>query len=153
VFRNILVAVDGSIHSDRALEEAVDLARSEKGRLTLIAVANGPTVWPTPHQPVASDAEIEAAMTEVVDEAAAKVPDDVPMTKIIRKGLPGDEIITEADEGQHDLIVMGTRGRGAATALLLGSVSHAVLNHSPSAVLIVHAEASAEESGAETEAA
>jgi nucleotide-binding universal stress UspA family protein len=144
VFRNILVAVDGSIHSDRALEEAVDLARSEKGRLTLIAVANGPTVYPTPHEPVMSDAEIEAAMRTVVDEAAATVPGDIPVTRVVRKGLPGDEIIVEADEGQHDLIVMGTRGRGAATALLLGSVSHAVLNHSPAAVLIVHAEVSAE---------
>jgi nucleotide-binding universal stress UspA family protein len=140
MFRNILVAVDGSTHSDRAVEEAVDLARSEKGRLTLIGVASLPVVWPTPHQPVASDAELEAAMKAVVDEAAARVPDDVPLTRIVRKGVPGDEIITQADEGQHDLIVMGTRGRGGATALLLGSVSHAVLNHSPDAVLIVHAE-------------
>jgi nucleotide-binding universal stress UspA family protein len=153
VFTNILVAVDGSFHSGSALEEAIDLARSEKGRLTLIAVANAATVYPSPHLHVMSDAEIEAAMKAVVDEAAAKVPNGIPVTKIVRKGLPGDEIITEADEGQHDLIVMGTRGRGAATALLLGSVSHAVLNHSPAAVLIVHADASAEESGAETEAA
>jgi nucleotide-binding universal stress UspA family protein len=118
------------------------------GRLTLVAVANAPTLSPGPNLPVMSDADIEAAMKAVVDEAAAKVPEDIPVAKIVRKGLPGDEIITQADEGRHDLIVMGTRGRGAATALLLGSISHAVLNHSPAAVLIVHAEASAEQTEA-----
>jgi nucleotide-binding universal stress UspA family protein len=51
VFTNILVAVDGSIHSDRALEEAIDLARTGEGRLTLVAVANAPTVYPGPTFP------------------------------------------------------------------------------------------------------
>jgi nucleotide-binding universal stress UspA family protein len=140
MFRNILVAVDGSTHSARAVEEAVDLARSAGGRLTLISIGTYPVVWPSPYVATMTDDEVKAAAQAVVDEAAAKIPDGIPVTTVVRVSRPADEIITSAREGHHDLIVMGARGRGAVTSLLLGSVSHAVLNQSPAAVLIVHAD-------------
>ena len=146
MFSSILVAVDGSTHSVRAVEEAVDLARSEGARLTLVSVGMpAAVVWPTPFQPTASDAELEEAALGVVHDAASKVPSDVPVATAVRLGRPADEIVKRAKEGHHDLIVMGARGRGAATSLLLGSVSHAVLNQAPKAVLIVHTDGAAEE--------
>jgi nucleotide-binding universal stress UspA family protein len=139
MFRNILVAVDGSAHGARALEEAIDLARSQGGHLTLITVATRPMIWPAPLQAAVTDAELEETAQALIDEAAAKVPDDVSAATVVHVGRPADEIVRRAREHDHDLIVMGARGRGAATSLLLGSVSHGVLNQSPLAVLIVHA--------------
>jgi nucleotide-binding universal stress UspA family protein len=87
-----------------------------------------------------SDDELRDAARATVDAAAVAVPDDIPVSILARVGRAADEIVAEAREGHHDLIVMGARGRGATTSLLLGSVSHAVLNQSPAAVLIVHAD-------------
>jgi nucleotide-binding universal stress UspA family protein len=147
MFRSILVAVDGSTHGTRALEEAIDLARSEGARLTLVTVATRPMIWPAPLQAAVTDAELEETAQALIDEAAAKVPDDVPVTTVVHVGRAADEIVRRAEEHDHDLIVMGARGRGAATSLLLGSVSHGVLNQSPSAVLIVHAHEGEREAG------
>lgn len=140
MFRNILVAVDGSAHAVRALEEAIDLARSEEGRLTLITVVTRPVIWPSAYQAAVTDDELEDTAQALVDEAAERVPDEISTATLVRVGRPADEIIRRANEGGYDLIVMGARGRGAATSFLLGSVSHGVLNQSPAAVLIVHAD-------------
>jgi nucleotide-binding universal stress UspA family protein len=145
MFRNILVAVDGSTHSARALEEAIDLARSAKGRLTLMTVGTPPIMWPSAYQAPVTDAELEEGARAVADKAAETVPDDIPVATHARVGRPADEIVARAKDARHDLIVMGARGRGAATSFLLGSVSHAVLNRSPAAILIVHADESDEE--------
>jgi nucleotide-binding universal stress UspA family protein len=139
MFHNILVAVDGSKHSERALAEAIDLASSEEGRLTLVTVATRPVIWPSAYQAAVTDQELEDTAQALVDEAAAKVREGISTGTLVRVGRPAEEIVKRAREAGHDLIVMGARGRGAATSLLLGSVSHAVLNQSPSAVLIVHA--------------
>jgi nucleotide-binding universal stress UspA family protein len=74
----------------------------------------------------------------VVAEAAKQVPENLSKRTVVRFGRPADEILAEVEEGEHDLVVMGSRGRGAAGSLLLGSVSTAVCHRSPVPVLIVH---------------
>jgi nucleotide-binding universal stress UspA family protein len=130
----------GDDRDDQALDEAIDLARSMEGRLTLITVAARPAIWPSAYQAAVTDDELEATAQELVDEAAARVPDEISTATLVRIGRPADEIVRRAKEGGYDLIMMGARGRGAATSILLGSVSHGVLNQSPAAVLIVHAD-------------
>jgi nucleotide-binding universal stress UspA family protein len=56
-------------------------------------------------------------------------------------GHAGIELVKRAGAGGHDLIVMGSRGRGAVRSAVLGSVSHYVLNHTHVPVLIVHEQA------------
>ena len=151
VFLNILVAIDGSPHAVRALEEAVDLARTQRSRLTLISVASR-TAWRLVAGPYAGllptqeDADREAEAT--LRAARTRIDDDIPVTTIVGQGSAAAAILKRAVDGTHDLIVMGSRGRGGAAAALLGSVSHDVLHHSRVPVLIVHADEGAAGFGA-----
>jgi nucleotide-binding universal stress UspA family protein len=147
MFRNILVAIDGSPHAERALEEAMDLAEAAKARLTVITCEPDPATWliggaaysgGIDFESLAKEADQEAEA--VLDHAVDSIPDDVPVTKILAHGRPAERILEQAEKGQHDLIVMGSRGRGEVRSLLLGSVSHEVLNAGHTAVLILHAE-------------
>ena len=147
MFDNILVAVDGSPHADRALAEAIDLADCEHARLTLFmaivpppAIAylgtNGDTVTT-----LVQDAEANAEA--ILRRARARVPDQVPAAAVLSREPVLAALLRQITDGHHDLVVMGSRGRGAVRSALLGSVSHYVLHHSPAPVLIVHAAAPA----------
>jgi nucleotide-binding universal stress UspA family protein len=143
MFHNILVAVDGSADADQALTHAIDLAQSEHARLTLItAVAELPgPAYLTPGMPVGKlidDAEGEAAA--ILRRARERVPVDLPITTLLSHEPIRNAIIEQTRGGGYDLVVVGSRGRGAVRSTLLGSVSHYVLHHSPVPVLIVHAD-------------
>ncbi|MEA2340174.1 MAG: hypothetical protein QOG11_251 [Solirubrobacteraceae bacterium] len=140
VFRNILVAVDGSVDADRALGHAIALTRDQHARLTVL------TVIPPMSPMVAFTADVaqcaqalEQASQAILREATDRVPDDVGLTTRLAEGIPDRQIIKAAVDGDHDLIVMGSRGRGRLRGALLGSVSQAVLHHSPVPVLVSHA--------------
>jgi nucleotide-binding universal stress UspA family protein len=66
------------------------------------------------------------------------LPRDLSVTTIIRHGDPAEEILRVADEQSVDVICMGARGRGRVSGALLGSVSTAVLHHSPAPVIVLH---------------
>jgi nucleotide-binding universal stress UspA family protein len=148
MFHDILVAVDGSPDAEQALTEAIDLAECEHARLTLItALSQVPaTAYVAAGLPLAQlreDAYSEAET--ILRHASERVPDDVSVRTVLSEQPIRAALIGRIAEGHHDLIVMGSRGRGAVRAALLGSVSHHVLHHSPIPVLIVHAQRSQEE--------
>jgi nucleotide-binding universal stress UspA family protein len=144
MFRNILVAIDGSPDSDQALAQAIDLAESEHSRLTLFSavvmppagayIGGGGSVAAT----LARDAEAETQT--ILRTAAQRVPDRVSLSTVLSSDPVRPALIHQIKQGAHDVVVMGSRGRGAVRSVLLGSVSHYVLHHSPIPVLIVHAE-------------
>jgi nucleotide-binding universal stress UspA family protein len=148
MFRNILVAIDGSPNADEALLQAISLAQSQRSHLSLItAEADVPIsayLDPSITGPVIaavlenSHAEADAILRNAIDS----VPTDLPVTTVLSRDPVRVALIRQINDGHHDLVVMGSRGHGAVRATLLGSVSHYVLRHSPVPVLIVHAESS-----------
>jgi nucleotide-binding universal stress UspA family protein len=148
MFHNILVAIDGSADARQALTEAIDLARSERSRLTLMTgVAPLPPIALATGAAAAAIAEAmrgaEAEAERILRVAREAVPGDVSVTTVLTRKPVRGALIEQIKKGRHDLVVMGSRGRGAVRSALLGSVSHYVLHHSSAPVLIVHADRSA----------
>jgi nucleotide-binding universal stress UspA family protein len=146
MFPRLLVAFDGSRHAHLALDQAIELAQADGSRLTIMTVVPEPSVWALGDgygAPVNVDElrqEALAGCRKALDRAVAAVPPDLPVNSVIKHGPAAQAIVEEARFGQHDLIVMGSRGRGEWRSLLLGSVSHHVLQTSPVPVMVVRAE-------------
>jgi nucleotide-binding universal stress UspA family protein len=118
----------------------VPYALDQKSRLTLVSVATNPPSFAaaagvSPQQ-LADQIEREAATH--LREVAASLPETLSVTTLLRHGDPAEEILALLDEQPFDLLCMGARGRGRVTGALLGSVSTAVLHHSPVPVVVLH---------------
>lgn len=145
MFRRILVATDGSAHADRAVDEAIDLAQLANAQLTVMTVVPEPMTWMLAGgvgatiDGLAFSGQLEREFTTMLRATVERVPDDLPVTAVVKHGAPGPAILGQIDDGDQDLVVMGSRGRGELRSLVLGSVSQRVLQASPVPVLVVQA--------------
>ncbi len=154
MFNNILVAVDGSEHSKRALNCALELAAKFDGKITLIHVyssvvpmtASIDTVSTPPTIPPHTSPAIAAKITEEAEKKGEQILDEaeraakqqgISVDKVLRDGDVVREIVTVAEEGKFNLVVVGHRGLSKLKELLLGSVSEGVSHKAPCPVLIV----------------
>ena len=143
MFQNILVAVDGSRDADQALRHAIDLGESEHARLSVVTVVE-PLPWGVYTMPGAPIGELtEDALANgqaIVKQAGDRVPAGLHVSTLLLSDQSiRSALVRQITDGHHDLVVIGSRGRGEARSVLLGSVSHYVLNHSPVPVLTVRA--------------
>ena len=148
MFRNILLSYDGSAHAEQALSEAISLAESNHARMTILTAVPHLAPWAynglgaAAAQDVAVGLEQEAKCQ--LRHAVDQVPDAVSVTSILTQEPIRSALQRQLDQGCFDLLVMGSRGRGALRSTLLGSVSHYALNHSRISVLIIHAPSNVE---------
>ena len=139
-YRHVLVAFDGSPEAELALAHAVAVAQVYRARLGIVAVVPPPPplAWQAPGGLRAVHESEQAELDRSLRTAADKVPDDVSLTTRLLDGDPAREILRAAREGDHDVIVMGSRGRGRVTAALLGSVSNHVMHDAEVPVIVIH---------------
>jgi nucleotide-binding universal stress UspA family protein len=88
--------------------------------------------------PLDSQADAHEEAQRVLDETVQRIPADIPVTTVLRKGKAGPEIVEQCRSGDYDAIPLGARGVGRVGALL-GSVSQHVLHHADTAVFVAHA--------------
>ena len=135
----ILVAVDQSEQSDRAVLAARDLAQVSGGSIKLVHVRERQVV-PGRGGGVAEVEDAEDVEHLLASETAVFEKAAVPVSVEIRYGWSGhaaQEIVAAAKEDSADVIVLGSRGRSELTALVLGSTAYKVLHLAEVPVLIV----------------
>jgi nucleotide-binding universal stress UspA family protein len=140
VYRNILVAIDGSPDADAALAHAAALARDQRARLTLVtAVPQVPATALLASGAAPPRSEVMTHYAELLRVAAAGQPKDVSVTTLLVEGPPARALIERSKSGAFDLIVMGSHGHGRLHTSLLGCVSQKVMQASPIPVLLIRA--------------
>jgi nucleotide-binding universal stress UspA family protein len=135
MYRTIVLALDGSEGSSRALPHAVELAKASEGKIVIAhidehMVAKGDMPGPR-------EEEAHKTVSSQLEQIQGEGIDATLETRTLVLGGPGHQIAEIADEANADLIVVGTRGHSTVPGLVLGSVAHRLIHVAHRPVLAV----------------
>lgn len=142
----VLIAVDGSEHASRAIDAVGKMAKSSvELEATLVSVSPGVLLDPLFYGGYTADSvqKLQADQKKQQDSVLASATEQalargIKLSEPVRGyGLIAKEIVRVAKQQQVDQIAMGTRGLGAVTSMLMGSVAQQLLHHSPVPLLLV----------------
>jgi nucleotide-binding universal stress UspA family protein len=151
MYERILIATDGSKHSEKAAERAIEIAKLSKGKIIALFVADPDKYFFSGEEAMKSSRSYDLAEDKVKmfqdaiskdAEAAMKYVTErsnqagASLEKRIVHGHPADEILKAGDGA--DLIIMGSLGRTGISRFLLGSVTEKVIRNSKTPVMVVY---------------
>ena len=138
--KKILIPIDFSTCSRKALQYALPFARQFGAELVLVHVVP-PTYYSTDLSytaPVFPEEEVrDFSAKRLAALIQAEIGDQIPGSAMVRIGQPAHEIVETARELKTDLIIVSTHGNTGLKHLLLGSVAENVVRHAPCPVLVV----------------
>ena len=140
VFTNILIAMDGSEASQRALSQAVDIAKLCNAKLHTIYVVETGLFSSLPMEGTVEimysvlEKEGDEVMEKAKEYATGK---SITVITHMKQGHAGSEILALAEEEKSDLIIVGSHGKSNTDRLLIGSVSTFVVTHSTVTTMVV----------------
>jgi nucleotide-binding universal stress UspA family protein len=139
--KRILVPIDFSPQSRKAMQYALSFARQFNAELLLLHVIEL-TPLPVPPLTVVQDETTQASLHESAARELAEWRDEISsqaaVKASVRSGLSGfAEIVNAAAEGNFDLIILGTQGRRGLAHLLIGSTAERVVQNAPCPVMVV----------------
>ncbi len=142
---NVLFAVDGSDHSERAFKKLVERPWPSDTEVRVLSVAHPVPLIEDPLLIVAAThfdslRDEQKRATEVAHRFSSKVTSEAPVLKVsteVLEGSPGKLIVQAARNWPADLIIVGSHGHGTLERLLLGSVAEEVAVHAPCSVEIM----------------
>ena len=138
----ILVPIDFSVHSKKALKYAVPLAAQSGASLRLIYVVE-PTVYPADLGfgqvvlPGVEDELRQKGAEELTELIETEIGGKVPASSTVRTGTPSKEILAEAEEAGVDLIVVATHGHSGVEHVLFGSTAERIVRKAHCPVLSI----------------
>ena len=146
-FSNILVCVDNSKQSQKALSRAISIAEKFDSKLNILMVIEDRQVdfWNDTEYKVGADnpqihlkkeSKIFQQVEKILNDLVKRVPSKINCVTEILTGDPAKVIVNYSKKKKPDVIIMGARGLGGFSKLLLGSVSSKVSDHASSSVLV-----------------
>ncbi|WP_424349345.1 universal stress protein [Latilactobacillus sp. 5-91] len=140
-YHNILVGLDGSELADKALKQAIEVAKRNHAKLFIAQIIPDEVSVSTSITYPASSLEAERKSTKLYLEEKAKEAKDQgveDVQTIFKVGSPRRELaVTIPQEADIDLTIVGVSGKGAIERLLIGSVAQFISIHSTTNVLLV----------------
>jgi len=145
MIKRILVGFDDGALSQKALETAIELARSTKAEIYIASALDIPLYISSPDMLPPDNVSItkffydntQMYFEKLQEQAAARVKEEgLAVTTKVLEGNPGKSLIWYAEEIKADLIAMGSNNRGILDRFFLGSVSNYVIHHAKCMVLV-----------------
>lgn len=139
IYKKILLPLDGSAYSEKAVEDAIFIAKASNAEIILLTVVENTFLIGLPADNTTREINelLENEAQKNIDKIKEKL-EGIPITTIIEEGSPAEAILKTIKKENIDLVVMGSSGKKGFEKFIIGSVTDKVVNAARCKILIIH---------------